>query len=307
MRIFNTGTQIKDHKYNTCSLKPSNIQGDFYIPKFSNCDGFYKSSNKISFCSIQEDDFCIWRIPQDIKEILSKYESMGVNEYMTMPEQIKNRLKNYKPFSQYDIDDILQIQMHLQNGLDEIFPEGYTLISIGKSPAIFIKVFEFKEPKEINTILCPISNLGQVYDLNKELTPQDVAKYAECLKKIGISKEELAKTERPFVFVDYTKRGKSLKIFEKLMAKDEIGIKGEKCRFLSMNRDILPPEIAKKFKDRFLWMDFKIYSPISTFNYQFLNFENPIEDFLSALLPSIESKIMQFHLIDTLKSKVLIH
>ena len=105
------------------------------------------------------------------------------------------------------------------DGIHEKYPNGFTLVSIGRSPAFLAKYLEFQGE---DVKYCPISNSGVYYD---KLSPLLIQHYKEYFDRIGLTKEFANTTKKPIICVDYTYMGHTLHKFKELLSSTEIRIK----------------------------------------------------------------------------------
>jgi len=242
--------------------------------------------------------------------ILNKSKTFGLEEYKALSQADKVALrKSHKLCPRGDIKDIMTLSDTIQYNLNKKFPNGYTFVSIGRTPSIFAKLLEYQG---LDTKICPISDLKDFSHIHSMLPPKYVAKYGEFLKKIGISKESVEVAKKPFVFVDYTFHGTSLQNFEKILARDEIGIKGKNAVFLSLNEKLLEPtpktdarsiNLLDHYFLNIPQVKIKDYAPAPQVScYKMHKVEKIIEKYKQTK----QVKLMQFHLIDYLNEKGLL-
>ena len=156
-----------------------------------------------------------------------------------------------------EIDDVVHLTQNIETELNKKYPNGFKLVGLGRSPSLII---ELMREKGYDAKTCALSGLmtGE-YDISgkypylNQLDSIEVKKYGEYLKELGISADEIKNSTKPTVFVDYTRTGQSLRSFQELLARSEIGI-NENVNFLSLNRDLLPNQSVneRKIIDR-LW------------------------------------------------------
>lgn len=230
----------------------------------------------------------------NLYSILDDFKSFGMKEYHKLTEEQKLQLRDFYPFPKEDLTNILEMHSTIERKLDRRFPNGFTFVAIGRSPALFAKIFEFKG---IDSKICPISNFNLIRNLANKLKPHEVSKYGEYLKEIGISKSTVKKATKPFIFTDYTNSGASLNNFQGLLARDEIGINsGGNARFISLNEQLLDFSQSDLIKKYLRDSEIKDYSP--TPHLSLSNMENVRE--IAQEPQSKEAKLMEFHIIDFL-------
>lgn len=150
---------------------------------------------------------------------------------------------SFTPEVQSQIDDIVHLTNKIETELNKRYPKGFNLVGIGRSPSFII---ELMKEKGYNAQTCALSGLmnGEFdisgkYSFLRQLDPNDVKAYGDYLAEMGISAEKIKTSTKPFVFIDYTRTGESLRAFQELLARKEINIK-ENISFLSLNQDLLP-------------------------------------------------------------------
>lgn len=281
-----------------------------YQPKFSipiikpnsSSDTFFKTTKKLSFngnfaknitTKISEFFKKPFRTPE---EIIISFDNFGIKEYNTLSERDKSSLKKYWPFEAQDVKNTLFLYKTMKANLVKKFPKGFTFVSVGRSPSVLAKTLE---SEGFDVKYCPISGINNDIFFNK--LPKDYIKnYAKYLESIGITKQTVNKANKPFIFVDYTFSGKSLKNFEELLAKDEIDVKGSNVIFLSLNKDLLNSIKEKKINtlisDYFCAPRCKNYSPVKKANQH----DVTSGDIMNTKM-SYAAKLMQFHLLYKLK------
>lgn len=176
-------------------------------------------------------------------EIFNRSKEFGVNEYANLTKSELEILRKVTSGAFDDDEDILgfvnfvyqmdrtqKIGAAYSKKLDELYPNGYTLVTVGRSPSLLGKYLEF-QGKDVKYV--PISNIREV-----EIFPSAVVQnYKNYFDSIGLTKEFIDKSETPIVITDFVDSGLSMKNFEKLLAHPEIGIlASEKVQFLPMNR-----------------------------------------------------------------------
>ena len=145
-------------------------------------------------------------------------------------------------------DEISYILETIEANLNKRFPNGYKLVGIGRSPSLII---DLMREKGYEAISVPISGLSNsTYDINGnypyllQLNSADVKAYGDYIKELGVDTQHLQ--GKTLVFVDYTRTGTSLKSFEDLIKRSEIGLQDKsKMAFLSLNRDLMPNHSLK--------------------------------------------------------------
>lgn len=173
-----------------------------------------------------------------------KTGTYGIEKYNKLTESEKLSLRaNIK--SQEKIDDVLHLTNIIEENLKKRYPNGFKIVGIGRSPSLLMEILK---AKGYDALSCPISNLtnGEYdiagkYSYLKQLDKQDVITYKEAIESLGISADKIKASGKTTVFVDYTRTGNSLRYFQDLIARPEIGIdKKLPIEFLSLNKDLMP-------------------------------------------------------------------
>lgn len=203
-------------------------------------------------------------IPESARKVEETFNQF--NPCMGKPVQIQTPTAIVSGGGAPEVGDVLHLSTRIENTLNQKYPQGWKIVGIGRSPSIII---EAMKQKGINAKSCPISGLAigewdfaKRFPWLKQLDPNDVRVYGEYLLEIGLAPEEIINDSKPTVFVDYTKTGNSLRGFQDLIARSEIGIK-QNVKFHSINMDLIPnPTLAERGMIDRLWerQGMKIYS-----------------------------------------------
>lgn len=212
-----------------------NTQGDLSIQKTPQISFGQKPQSKLSLFITT----FFKNTELEVKKVLDRSRTFGIKEYKKLTQQEKIILeKELSRECRSDTKDIMHLSNTLKHNLEQRFPDGFTFVAIGRSPAQFADIFKYQG---LDTITCPISDLKGDGLIHKRLSSEKVTKYGEFLKTLGISKETIENASKPFVFVDYTYNGASLHNFEQILKRDEIKINSPNAVFLSLNEQLLTP------------------------------------------------------------------
>lgn len=178
------------------------------------------------------------------EEIFRRFSIFDIAEYKKLlPLEIKIIRENMDYKLMIDRNAAIVLSKAVRANFDEVYPNGYVFVSIGRSPAVIGKSLEYQG---INVKYCPISELGKkpsgrpgFFDNISILPSKTVHKYKEYLNKIGLSMEEIKNSANTYVFTDFCGTGNSLKLFQTLLERPEIGIKSNNVQYKSLNKDIL--------------------------------------------------------------------
>ena len=172
-----------------------------------------------------------------VEKLLNSVKKVTPNEYKKLSDE------QLKDFFYYNLDDNLQIAVEdnlavalpLKDFLDRKYgKDKYIFVSIGSSPSPIGRIFEFSG---VETKYLPISDLmyaDKYHDIVKSAGFED---YEKFLKEQGISKKNLERHKKTFVFYDYTSSGHSLSLFKDLMMY-HLNLPEDKVDFRSLNEDL---------------------------------------------------------------------
>lgn len=231
----------------------------------------------------------------------------GIEQYNRLTDSEKINLRGCVQNSE-QINDVLHMTDMIEDSLKQRYPKGVKIVGIGRSPSLIMEVLK---AKGYDAVSCPISNLTNgEYDITgrysylKQLNSQDVSQYAELLKDIGLTPEEIKASGKPTIFVDYTRTGNSLRGFQDLLARKEIGIdRNLSIEFLSLNKDLMSnkSQFDMSLIDKY-WenLGIKQYSFMPKVDISDLG---KAKDLLRRFHPSKEAADFLLQLIDTIKIK----
>ena len=260
----------------------------------------------------QDKEICF----RQSKKIMKSFKSFSAADYDKLSKidikELRKTRSNF--FFDRDVKQILFSYKVFKKNLDTAYPKGCVFVSIGRSPACFAKMLQ-DEGREVK--FCPSISLNKYSEISNDYKKS----YSNYLKSIGITNEMIEKSDKPFVFADYTDTGDSLTNFEKMLNDSHIGIKeSPKVRFVSMNKELFEPKesrLISKFpyfkkiiheknaakmenieQSYFSLSRIKLYSPIPHFE---KDKRMDIESLAQFHKESFESKLMSFHVIDYFK------
>ena len=167
----NNRTTFQNPAKNNINLSEQNTTSGNYITFV-----YQNGINQITFKRGKEE----YELFMKATEILNRSIVFGVKEYKNLSTEDLEILRNYRKYFQGNdwssIDDMLHIAKLFYDGIHRKFPNGFTLVSIGRSPAYLAKYMEFLG-KDVK--YCPISNLSS-YELR--VTPYFIQEYKMKLK-----------------------------------------------------------------------------------------------------------------------------
>ena len=181
----------------------------------------------------------------ELKNILSKYAQMDLNDYTRLSEAEKKLLTTKA--NSFDgilihkakIDDAIAFSKTIVKSLDQKYgKDKYVFCSIGKSPALFANVLE---AMGIESKICRYSNrYSHFFNVDNQ---QIYSKYKEYLTHIGLNPEIIKHSDKTYVFVDYVIEGRSLRSFQKIVENPIIGLKLNNVKFENMNQ-LIPRKLG---------------------------------------------------------------
>lgn len=195
------------------------------------------------------------------KKVLSKYKKLGPEEYENLSEQELKVLKQYADeFTDNNstyVDLAILFGTLYSNRLHEQYPDGYTFVSVGRTPALIAKYLEFQG---VNVKYCPISAI-RTDDI--DFSPEYKQLYKKYLDSIGLTKDSVEESAEPVIITDFTFSGNSLLNFKNLLASPEIGIEeGEKVKYRPLTAgEGFPHESAIFYCDPFIDRMCQYYEP----------------------------------------------
>ena len=247
----NNRTTFENPAKNNINISEQNTTSGNYITIV-----YQNGINQITFKRGKEE----YELFMKATEILNRSIVFGVKEYKNLSTEDLEILRNYRKYFQGNdwssIDDMLHIAKLFYDGIHRKFPNGFTLVSIGRSPAYLAKYMEFLGE---DVKYCPISNLGS-YKLR--VTPYFVQEYKKYLDNIGLTADFMKTTKKPIVCTDYCFDGDTLRNFESLLALPEIGMDDKKMHFSSIAAFIEFGALKQKFSFYQIERMFNIYHSV---------------------------------------------
>lgn len=229
-QIFSNKVPYTNHRYqnyrnNSQCFAWNNI--NFPINN-TNFDQYIKNKTaQIAFTAIPKE----LELKTAVENILNRNIVFGPKEYKNLSKEDLSVLREFQhTFSEADdyhsIGTIRWFATIFSKGIHKKYPEGFTLVAIGRSPAFLSKYLEFQGE---DVKYCPISNISSRCT---EFSPYFVQTYKKYLDSIGLTADSAKTTEKPIIATDYVYSGGTWRNFLKLLSLPEIGIKiGEKVIF----------------------------------------------------------------------------
>lgn len=297
--LYNVGEVVSFSKY-----QPLRVYLKNYLPEFEE----FKSTEQF----LPE----LKKLEKKGMEIYDKSKKFEITEYKTLSEDEKKHLRliNKGAFADDRFDwrfdnykeGTIEIGKAYAKKMNELYPQGYMFVSIGRSPALIGKMLEFQG---VDVKYCPISGLR---GHNDDFSQKMIIEYKKYLQSIGLSKDAVVKSDKPIIFTDFTNCGKSLGRFQDLLQRSEINItEDEKVKFLSLNRNIFDENIDKEYPQYYMKgcigsgeSYYKHYCPIPWLDYRNIK-EGSIQEALNKPQEN-DVKRMMFELIDYLNEHKLL-
>jgi len=231
-QIFSNKVPYTNHRYqNYRNHSQYPVQNNINCPIYNtSSDQYIKNKTaQIAFTAIPKE----LELKTAVENILNRNIVFGPKEYKNLSKEDLSILREFKhTFSESDvyhsIGTIIWFARNFSKGIHEKYPEGFTLVAIGRSPAFLAKYLEFQGE---DVKYCPISNIR----CNTEFSPYFVQAYKKYLDSIGLTADLAKTTKKPIIVTDYVYNGCTRRNFLKLLSLPEIGIEiGEKVMFWSI-------------------------------------------------------------------------
>ena len=198
------------------------------------------------------------RIIMHSNKIFSRSQKFTISDYNSLTKLEKAVLREAsKPYKKV-ADDSLQVGLKVKDNLDKKYGEnGYVFCSIGTSPAGIARVLEFSG---VETKYLPISHLNWLESVESWKEHSDkFLNYERFLKEQGLTKEQVSKSDKEYLFYDYVQQGMSLIVFEKMM-KEYFGLDLQNVGFHNLNflcysscaKNVEPPKYALDYVSEYM-------------------------------------------------------
>ena len=194
-------------------------------------NGDFRKLNKDFFRNLTEEEyqFCLNWAKSDEK----KFSGMILySPKAVLPEDVRDIVK----YTDYYYSGLQKIAYRSNKSMEDIM-----LVGIGQSPVAAVKLMELAGVK---TAYCPISGLTTFNEpIDKYLTPKNLDKYLDYLKKFGFSIDDLF-GDKLIIFTDHKETGRTFEVFKEIinriikLKKDEMkkqGKKPAKIKFLPLS------------------------------------------------------------------------
>lgn len=248
------------------------------------------------------------KLQSQAKRILSRSQKFSIKDYNSLSKLEKAVLREASSSCSQAAQDSLKVGLKVKEHLDKRYGEnGYVFGCIGTSPAGVARVLEFSG---VETKYLPISRLNWLKSTQAWRDYADkFGKYQDFLNEQGLSKEDVSKSDKAYLFYDYVQQGMSLIVFEEMM-KEHFGLDLPNVGFHNLNylcysscaKNIDPPQYSLDYVSKYM-CDSKIdeYGGVPHLNIS--EIENIVE---CKNHESLKAKMFNFNLIDSLAKKGLL-
>ena len=198
------------------------------------------------------------KLERQSKAIFSRSQKFTIDDYNSLSRLEKSILREASSTYFKDADENIQVGLKVKEKLDKYHGEnGYVFVSIGTSPAPIARVLEFMG---VETKYLPITGLRPYYEDDKY--KQFIGKfenYQKFLNEQGLSADRVKKSDKEFLFYDYTYSGQSLHVFKQMM-KEYFGLNLPNVHFSSADflcysscaKKIDPPDYAVEYVKKYM-------------------------------------------------------
>ena len=200
--------QIAGISFNTCVNRFTNVKAD------NVCKSQFVSP--LSF-GLKEDVFERNPLNKFKNFTIEEYKSLSKEEIAKINEDIEvNGCRNYD----YDLNMHKLMSSCMKSYLDKKYGKNnYTVVTLGRSVSSLGKALGYKIGED-NVKVLPMTSAGR-FCLTEE-TNENVKSFTDYLDSIGLSKEDIEKSGKEIVLVDYSYTGRSLLGARKLLHRDDI-------------------------------------------------------------------------------------
>lgn len=187
------------------------------------------------------------------KKIFSKSRKFTINSYNSLSKLEKQVLRSTSLEAKEAAEKSLQMGLKVKEHLDKNYGEGeYVFVCIGTSPSGVARVLEFMG---VETKYLPISGLSACYnDDFYKIFYEETGEYKKFLEEQGISQSQIEKSDKTYLFFDYTRSGRSLNVFENMM-KECFGITSGNVKYRSFDYECYASS-AKKIQPEKYALDY---------------------------------------------------
>ena len=213
-QVLNTNYRYQYHNYNTQSpVRIHNTSSDQYLKN---------KVMQIAFTALPKET----QLKTAVENILNRSIVFGPKEYKKLSTEELSIMREYRKYFENtdlkNIPNMLYISKLFSEGIHKQYPNGFTLVSIGRSPAFLAKYLEFQGE---DVKFCPVSHLSSV---RLRVTPDFIQAYKKYLDNIGLTADFVETTVNPIIFTDFVYDGGTLRNFKSLLALPEFNMSNDK-------------------------------------------------------------------------------
>jgi len=173
-----------------------------------------------------------------IKSFKQRKEKLQIADYLALSNEDRLAIRQKAKKRHIKAANInINLGLNLKDNLDKMYgKDGYVFVSIGTSPSLIAKVMEYSG---VEVKYLPISDFGgrNSYSLDEICKRCDMGQYLDFVSSQGINPDSVLKSNKKFIFYDYTDTGATLRKFRELMV-DKMGLDETKIEFRSINQDL---------------------------------------------------------------------
>ena len=173
------------------------------------------------------------KIALQANRIFSRSQKFSIRDYNSLSKLEKTVLRDASAHYKKHADDSLKVGLKVKEKLDKYYGEdNYVFCSIGTSPSGVARVLEFTGAQ---VRYFPISRLNWLFSVDDWKRYSDkFSNYQEFLNEQGLSREEVSKSGKNYLFYDFVQQGMSLMVFKKMM-KEHFGLDLPNVSFNNVN------------------------------------------------------------------------
>ena len=277
------------------------------------------NTRNVSFCSIIRADRVELFIPKALDKIknytIEEYKNLSKEEIKTLRNACKEMLPPPDNSEKYGSDESIHEMASecIKKYLDKNYGEdGYVVMIIGRSLSSIGKVLGYKigEDRVKNIPLTRASRYIDSDRTEEEMKNGGLEALKSFLSSNGLSKEEIEKSDKKYIIMDYCYTGGSLKGAETLLTRDDV-LGKKNIRALDVLKCVqdlsgaasLPEEyshIAYSSEEEESLHVYMFYSKAKKFS--FVSRVSCLKDIPKAVVDTtkttVESRLMRFKLLD---------
>lgn len=243
------------------------------------------------------------RARKSIGKIIDCFQNFGITEYESLAQYEKNYIRRLAKTAYKELGNDLKVVKNsssfFKEHFDKIYGEGnYVFVSVGRSLS---PNAEALKTMGVTSHSIPISGMGGTVKPKVREIKTGINEYKQYLESVGLDANTISKSNKHYLFCDYTASGSSLKSFEEFIKSSEVGINSANVHIVNINDVLLHSDVKvrgfnpKEYIDSYLsGMLLKGYSSTPKLDYRNLtNIKNAVKE-----PQGLKSKIFNFCLID---------